>query len=373
MVQIKIEVNKIMSYTKKTSNGYYGYAFYYDKDGNRRQKSAGKFKLKRDAIKEADKLERELNKLNIDLKDISLTDYYMRWYETYKGNGSLSDITKHRYLIIYRVIQNYFKDTKIRDIKRLEYQQFINWYGKDHVLSSVQKLNGAIRQCVSYAIDDDILTKDFTHNVQLTHNKDKEMKVEYLNTDEIKTLKKSLIKGLNPSNTSRYMILTAIYTGMRKEEVQALTWNDIDEIHGTININRAWDDVKKAFKPTKTVKSKRSISVNPELLHYLDDLKANNSIMIFRNALGTIPTSNALNKCLRNIMKQNHISKQGFHFHSLRHVHVAYLISKGVDIYAISKRLGHANVSITLNTYSYLIDEYKAKNDSLITDKLSEL
>lgn len=67
------------------------------------------------------------------------------------------------------------------------------------------------------------------------------------------------------------------------------------------------------------------------------------------------------------------IKKQGFHFHSLRHVHVAYLLGQGVDVYAISKRLGHANVTITLNTYSYLIDDYKAKNDELITQKLAQL
>lgn len=67
------------------------------------------------------------------------------------------------------------------------------------------------------------------------------------------------------------------------------------------------------------------------------------------------------------------LKKQGFHFHSLRHVHVAYLLGKGVDIYAISKRLGHSNITVTLNTYSYLIDEYKAKNDNLIINKLAEL
>lgn len=103
------------------------------------------------------------------------------------------------------------------------------------------------------------------------------------------------------------------------------------------------------------------------------DLKANNSVMVFQNVLGTIPTSNALNKCLRSIMNDCDIKKQGFHFHSLRHVHVAYLLGEGVDIYAISKRLGHSNITVTLRTYSYLIDEYKAKNDTLIIDKLSEL
>ena len=67
------------------------------------------------------------------------------------------------------------------------------------------------------------------------------------------------------------------------------------------------------------------------------------------------------------------LQKQDFHFHSLRHVHVAYLLGQGVDVYAISKRLGHSNVTITLDTYSYLIDEYKAKNDQLITSKLAAL
>lgn len=373
-----------MSSVRKSKKGYYGVVNFYDKNKKRHQKTTKIFKLKRDAQKEAIKLEQKLEVINVDLQYISLTDYYERWYKVYKGNSSLSDATKHRYLIIYRVIKKYFQSTQLRKIKKLDYQQFINWYGKNHAPDSVSKLNGAVRQCVRSAIDEDVIIKDFTNNVTLTANKDKMLKVEYLTNEEITTLKQGTIDGLNPYNTSRYMILTAIYTGMRKEEIQALTWDDINEIDATITINKAWDDKKKDFKPTKTDKSKRTISVNRELLRFLDDLKSNNSNiislgqtnksrMIFRNILGTIPTSTALNKCLRSIMQDCGIKKQGFHFHSLRHVHVAYLISKGVDIYIISKRLGHSNVSITLNTYSYLVDEYKAKNDSLITDKLSEL
>lgn len=333
----------------------------------------GCFKTKREALKEADKKERELEQININLKDISLSDYYKRWYDLYKGSSMLSDITKKRYLIFYKTIKTYFKTAKMREIKRTEYQRFINWYGESHGYSSTSKLNGAVRQCVSYAIDDDIIIKDFTHNVVLNYNKNNRVKVEYLSSKEITILKNAVIKGLNRYNTSRFMILTAIYTGMRKEEIQALTWNDIDEIHGTINISKAWDENKKDFKATKTYTSNRTIKVNRELLKYLDVLKSNNSTMIFRNVFGTIPTSTALNKCLRSIMNDAGIKKQGFHFHSLRHVHVAYLLNKGVDIYAISKRLGHSNVTITLNTYSYLIDELKAKNDSLITEKLAEL
>lgn len=362
-----------MSYARKANGGYYGYATYYDKDGKRHAKSVGRFKLKREALAAADNKEKEFASLNMDLKDVSLADYFKRWFNLYKKSKAQSSSARNQYRIMQNVIADYFKDTKLAAIKRSDYQAFINWYGADHAYKSVSKLNGAIRSAVGFAIDDDIITKDFTHNVVVTYNKDKRVKVQYLTNDELVTLKTAVLAKLQRYNTSRYMILTAIYTGMRKSEIQALTWKDIDFLHSTIKVSKSWDEKKKAFKPTKTQSSNRTIKVNRELLNHLADLKANNSVMVFQNVLGTIPTSNALNKCLRSIMDNCGIKKQGFHFHSLRHVHVAYLLGKGVDIYAISKRLGHSNITVTLNTYSYLIDEYKAKNDTLIIDKLAEL
>ena len=362
-----------MSYAKKAKKGYYGIAEYRDQNGKRHQKSVGCFKLKREALTEAEKQEKELASVNVVLKDITLVDYFKRWFELYKANKAQSSSARNQYRIMVKMITKYWGNTQLRDIRRSDYQAFINWYGSNHAYKSVSKLNGAIRSAVGYAIDDDVLTKDFTHNVNVTYNRNRKRKVDYLTNDELQALKKAVLCKLSPYNTSRYMILTAIYTGMRKSEIQALTWKDIDFLHSTISVNKSWDEKKKAFKPTKTESSNRTIKVNRELLKHLADLKANNSVMVFQNVLGTVPTSNALNKCLRSIMNDCGINKQGFHFHSLRHVHVAYLLGKGVDIYAISKRLGHSNITVTLNTYSYLIDEFKAKNDTLIIDKLAEL
>ena len=68
-----------MSYTKKAKKGYYGIAEYRDQDGKRHQKSVGCFKLKREALTEASKLEKELASINVVLKDITLVDYFKRW------------------------------------------------------------------------------------------------------------------------------------------------------------------------------------------------------------------------------------------------------------------------------------------------------
>lgn len=318
-------------------------------------------------------------------KTISLTDYYWEWGKIYK-EPKLSSKTLNHYNNVGERLESYFKKTNIKEIKRTHYQKFINQYGSNHAPSSVKKLNSIIRSCVKSAILDDYITKDFTQNISLTSNKDCSLNVEYPNIKEIKQILNQTINGItNRRYTSRYMIVTAIYTGMRKEEIQALTWNDIDFIHHTINIDKAWKKTKDKgesdehfkthrFKPTKNDSSVRKIKVNQKLLQLLHRLKINApSNLVFMNQFGTIPTSGPLNEKLHEIISDLRIEKANFHFHSLRHSHVALLLSEGIDIYAISKRLGHKDITTTMNTYAYLIDEYKNKTDNQIIKVLSHI
>ena len=95
--------------------------------------------------------------------------------------------------------------------------------------------------------------------------------------------------------------------------------------------------------------------------------------MVFRNSNGQMPSSNAVNHTLRKIMHSCGLSKNDFHFHSLRHSHVAYLLANDVPLYAISKRLGQSNTTITANKYAYLIDEFKARSDEMISNSLDKI
>ena len=221
---------------------------------------------------------------------------------------------------------------------------------------------------------DGLISKDFTAKISFTANKKKSMQVEYLNLSELKKLVSACLQERKPRYTSRYMILTAIYTGARLSEIQALTWKDIDLLHHTIRINKSWDYLHGGgFKPTKNASSNRTIRTNCQLLKMIQELKDNHSTMVFMNQRHEIPSSNAVNKTLRQIMSKSGIHKHGFHFHSLRHSHVAFLLSQGIDLYAISKRLGHSSMMVTGSVYAYLIDEYKAKMDDEIEEKLAKL
>lgn len=360
-----------MAYYQKRGKGWQTRISWVDAQGKRHTKNKGGFPTKTAAKKWAVDNEAKLNQ-GVDIgKSTTLVDYYVEWVKTYKQQ-KIADSTMRLYDLTEHQLRDHFPGVDIKKITRTQYQRFINQYGVNHAPVSVKKLNSAVRACVKSAILDDYLIKDFTQEVTLTSNKEKEVKVDYLNMEEIQKLIKATQKGITTRRyTSRYMILTAIYTGMRLSEIQALTWNDVDFLRHTIMIDKSWNAKKHCFKPTKNKSSERTIKINTKLIKLLRQLRAGSqSDMVFMNAFGDIPTSNAVNKTLRSLLDGLNIHRKGFHFHSLRHSHVALLLANGVDLYAISKRLGHSSTATTSKIYAYLIDEYKDRTDQQIVNVL---
>lgn len=362
-----------MAYFKKQKNGKWLARVSWHDGEKLKQKSKATFKTKVEATRWANSFLNDVYTGKAVIDDISFYDYFVDWFETYK-KPRLSKATIARYEIIARLIKEEFGNKKLSKIKRHDYQRFINKFGSTHAPDTVKKTNSIIRACVKSAIIDGKINTDFTQNIELVVNKDKEIKVEYLSLSEIRQLVHYLENNLNPKYTANYMILTAIYTGMRLGEICALTWDDIDFNKHTINIDKSWDYMYNGgFKPTKTESSIRTIRINDLILNKLKELKQNNKEMVFENHQNKIPSSNGVNKQLRYAMKQCDISKANFHFHSLRHSHVALLLYYGIDLYSISKRLGHSDMTTTSKKYAYLIDELKAKSDDHIEGVLNEL
>ena len=193
-----------------------------------------------------------------------------------------------------------------------------------------------------------------------------------MNINEIKQLTQHVILTRNKNFTSKYMILTALLTGARLGEIQALTWKDINIDNCLITINKSWDANLKKFKPTKTESSNRIVKAPTQLINILLELNHGQK-MVFENQYQTIPTSNAVNKTLRECLSRLNIKRKNFHFHSLRHSHVAFLLSQGIDLYVISQRLGHSDMTTTAKIYAYLIDEYKQKSDDRIVNQLQSI
>lgn len=365
-----------MASISKVGKKYKARVFFYDKNGERHAKGQT-FDNENEAKRWATSMQKRVydDQVTID-SSYPLPDYFWDWFETYK-EPTVSERTKLTYKQVHNVLTQYFQYTAIESISRRDYQRFLTSYGKQHAKSTVSKYNALIHACIKDAIYDGVITKDFVSSTNIVYDAKKTKKIEYLNIDEMNQLANYLIDNLNPHFTSKYMILTAIYSGMRLGEIQGLTWNDINFKFKTISINRSWNENSREFQPTKNESSVRILRVNQELMDILHELKTavngTNKDQVFTNQFKTVPTSSAVNKALREFMQACNIERKGFHFHSLRHTHVAYLLANETDLYAISKRLGHSDIGTTSRVYSYLIDEYKVRTDNMIESVLDKI
>lgn len=360
-----------MASIKKVNGKWVARMTWYDEDGNRHYKNKHDFKSRSDA--ELWVADIQLNKKNID-GDTFFPSYFKDWFKTYK-EPSVSNRTKATYMQLYNVLnESSLAKMAIGDITRRDYQKFINIFGKTHAKSTVSKFNSLIHACIKDALYDGLIAKDFVHGVSLVFNKRNTRQIDYLSIDELMALTDYILKTLNHNFTSKYMILAAIYTGARLGELQALTWSNLNTNFNTISIKRSWNDEEQKFQPTKNDSSVRTIKINSLLVDCLMQLEhSHKNKQIFINQYKTVPSSSAVNKTLRTCLSECGIDKQSFHFHSLRHTHVAYLLSEGVDLYVISKRLGHSDISTTSRVYSYLIDEYRQKTDLKIMESLDKI
>lgn len=363
-----------MASIKKRGNSWRVRVSYKDAQGDYKIASKEGFRTKKEAMIAANEMQKQSfdGTLSKD-SNTPFPDYFNQWYQTFK-EPMIRDRTKATYVQTSHVIQKYFKNVPIGKITRSSYQTFLSDFGKNHSKETVNKRNSHIHAAVKNALYDGVIRRDFVANTTPVFDKKRTRKISYLNIEELNRLVRHLKDGLNPNYTSRFMILTAVYTGMRLGEIQGLEWQDINFNFKMISIKRSWNDASKEFGPTKNESSIRTIRVNKELLDVLKVLpKGKPTDQVFINQFGTVPTSRAVNNKLTDLLKETKIKRAGFHFHSLRHTHVAYLLANNIDLYVISKRLGHSDIGTTSRQYSYLIDEYKARTDDQIENTLSHL
>lgn len=194
--------------------------------------------------------------------------------------------------------------------------------------------------------------------------------IEIFTDDEVKSLLETAEKYRYP------VVITLAYTtGMRLSEILALRWQDIDIKKSTVSVNQT---VHKSlsgvyFSEPKTKTSKRKITVPPDTVQAITEHKFKYGIqegLLFTTKVGTpLHPTHYLRYTFDPIRDAAGIKKN---FHAFRHTHASILLSAGVPIQDVSRRLGHSKVSTTLDVYSHCLpsaDEKIAEKLSAITVK----
>lgn len=159
------------------------------------------------------------------------------------------------------------------------------------------------------------------------------------------------------SKTLRAYFHFLYYTGARRGEALAVQKSDIK--NGSVKITKSIKHFDGGFLPLKTLSSVRDIKLDKRTLNIIDSIMHFDGPFLFGGL-----TSIGITTIQRSFTKAKKDSGvTDIRLHDLRHSHASLLINKGANIVAVSKRLGHSDVAMTLKVYTHLM---KNSEDELI-------
>lgn len=338
----------------KDKNKRFRYVFHYK---NKRYRGGG-FPTKAIARQKAREHLEQLENNDKDTLDILFKDEYKHWFENIKlpRTSSLSKGQMYWYEYSLKLFNEYFgEDRRINDISKIEYQNFLSWYGQGRTKSSVEKVHVCISQCLKYAHSEGIIKIDPTFQATTTIRGSKATMIEddkFLDTDEYL----ELIEYFRSRKERSYLLLFILaITGGRFSEVNKLTREDlkIDSIH---------------LRGTKSKSSDRVVGISEnDMAHILNTIEQHpkrSDGLLFNLA------HRSSVKSFNYALKELNINKKRTPY-SLRHTHCSYLISKQIPIDVISKRMGHTNTRITQEVYAHVLDKYNDEHTQKIRDLFS--
>ncbi len=341
-------------YKDKKRNTWYFRIYVVEKNGIKKQKTRSGFKTKSEAKKAENNFVLNYNSMCDNLLFFDLYKIYITHKE--------QDLKYQSYRSIKNRFENhilpFFKNYKINNIRAKDY---IEW--KEYILKKnySYKYNSSLHICMvnilNFACSFYNLSENIASKVGNFSKRNYFPQVNFWTYEEF-------LKFISCVDDIVYYSLfnTLYFTGMRIGECLALNWNDIDGDY--ININKTLirgDTNNPSFNPPKTVGSLRHIKIDDNLKLILKNLKSYYSKFVGYNknwfvfgGIKPLATTTIDNK-------KNYYSKiakvKNIRIHDFRHSHATLLLSNGLPATLISRRLGHSDVSTTLNIYSHFVPQ----------------
>lgn len=312
---------------------------------------------------------------------------------TYLFTVKINEVSHSTFELLSNIYTKNIKDSIISDIKILnitqpEIQDFLNTLGTKYSYSYIRQHYLLLLSAFEYACKNDLIRKNPVKGISLPNKTNKTSKInDCFTLDE----QRAYIKALEHEKY-KLVMLTALFTGMRKSEVTSLKWNCVDTEHKIIRVVEVTQNVKvysndgtfskkTITKPPKSKAGFRDIPI-PNFLNDLliahkpsgdiDDLfvftTSNNTPLAPRNIL-TYHKRACERAKIRPVEINGKTVYKGITFHGLRHTYITRLIEAGENIKKVQELAGHSDIETTLAIYTHVM------KDSLRTsaDKQEEL
>lgn len=351
----------------KVERGLWSVRFrYVEEDGQEKQKRLSGFSTKKEANNQYLDFVAKHKMNNKKIHQITFSELFDEFEKYYKTKTKPS--TYYDLLSKSKLIRPFFDKFEVRKISAkliLDWQNSIAKYSYNYKCHLRTILSGILRYAEKYYNIPNQLNK-----VDTFRRLEPKKEMQIWTPEEFHEVMKQVEKF-----EYKIFYIALYYTGARKGEMLATTWNDWDLINNTLNINKSVSTKIQGgswmLTSPKNSTSVRKIKIPQLLSDYIVELKKyekdNQAIGKFVFGGDQPLPETCVSRYLNNAAKETGIHP--IRVHDLRHSHASLLISQGASIVGVAKRLGHSNTQQTLNTYAHLMP----KDEDQIIKKLEKI
>ena len=346
---------------------------------------------KKDAEVELAKFVTEVqNGLVIDGKSLKFSEFTEIWKRNY-GSKELAPSTYKRYCRMLETrLLPYLGHFYINKIKPTDIMKFYDLLEKDTQLVRKKGNNGSktkkplsgktilehhrlLRAMLHKAVYWQLIVANPAERVQPP--KARKPKRKSYDDEQTKILLENLEQLSIEDTKYKVAIILTVFTGVRLGELMGLEWQDVDFKNGIISINRSSQylaDMGVFTKVPKTESSIREIAIPEFIVSLLEEYKLwyeeqksihgelwTDSDRLFVQADGKPMHPSTISKWFVKYVGQ--IGLPVINFHGLRHTNASLLVAQNIDIAVVSARLGHAQISTTLDFYVHPLLSHNRK------------
>jgi integrase len=289
----------------------------------------------------------------------TLTVFLEKWMESSKPNLAPRTAEGYEHIIRKHIIPS-LGGMILTQIKPEHIQQYYTKKLSGLSPRTVNHHHATLHAALKSAMNWGLLIRNPADAVEPPRYQRQEMHI--LDEFQIETL-------LQAAKSTEYyeIFFVALYTGLRRSELLALRWQDVDLLLCQISINRSLHhlrDGRTVFRPPKTAKGRRTVAISPNtaimLREYLVKKKAHqldlvsplkDEDLIFCHSDGRAMLPDSITHAWIKMTRKLGLNVR---LHDARHTHASLLLKQGVHPKIVQERLGHASIQLTLDTYSHV-------------------
>ncbi len=318
--------------------------------------------------------------------DTTLSEYLKEWLSTKameirpKTHDQYTGIVNHH-------INPPIGRFKLKDLRPDQIQVFYNKKLREGASARTVKMIHSVLHCaLNHAVKMGIIGRNPSDAVTKPRLRRKEMRV--LDDNQARTF---LIHASKSRNAAFYYL--AVTTGLRQAELFGLKWSDLDWESMRLQVQRQIQRVRGGglvFTEPKTARGRRVVVLGKSTKNVLQEQFKHQQLerqfagdkwiendLIFTSTIGTPIDHRNLFREFKELLQVAGLPN--IRFHDLRHTAATLMLQQNIHPKVVQERLGHSDISLTLNTYSHVLpgmqEEAAEKMDTLLTpiDVSSEL